>query len=76
MGFPITGQDDNLVALAFYVGFFFWEFPKRLLLLILSTVYELVQLPIVWIFKSVCTFSVSDLLYADSRFCSVFRQSS
>ncbi|KAI5124717.1 hypothetical protein M0805_005355, partial [Coniferiporia weirii] len=27
MGFPITGQDYNLVALAFYVGFFVWEFP-------------------------------------------------
>ncbi|KAH8118441.1 MFS general substrate transporter [Phellopilus nigrolimitatus] len=27
MGFPITGQDYNLVALAFYVGFFLWEFP-------------------------------------------------
>jgi len=27
MGFPITGQDYNLVALAFYLGFFIWEFP-------------------------------------------------
>ncbi|KAL5526502.1 hypothetical protein ACEPAF_8226 [Sanghuangporus sanghuang] len=29
MGFPITGQKYNLVALAFYVGFFIWEFPTQ-----------------------------------------------
>ncbi|KAI0751331.1 MFS general substrate transporter [Daedaleopsis nitida] len=27
MGFPITGQQYNLVSLAFYLGFLFWEFP-------------------------------------------------
>ncbi|KAI0773854.1 MFS general substrate transporter [Fomes fomentarius] len=27
MGFPITGQNYNLVSLAFYLGFLFWEFP-------------------------------------------------
>ncbi|KIJ56724.1 hypothetical protein M422DRAFT_72881 [Sphaerobolus stellatus SS14] len=27
MGLPITGQHYNLVSLAFYVGFLFWEFP-------------------------------------------------
>ncbi|KAJ3559826.1 hypothetical protein NM688_g100 [Phlebia brevispora] len=27
MGLPITGQDYNLVALAFYLGFFIWVFP-------------------------------------------------
>ncbi|EKM59830.1 uncharacterized protein PHACADRAFT_250561 [Phanerochaete carnosa HHB-10118-sp] len=27
MGFPITGQQYNLVSLAFYVGFLIWEFP-------------------------------------------------
>ncbi|KAL5527492.1 hypothetical protein ACEPAG_6283 [Sanghuangporus baumii] len=29
MGFPITGQEYNLVALAFYLGFFIWEFPTQ-----------------------------------------------
>ncbi|EJD01337.1 MFS general substrate transporter [Fomitiporia mediterranea MF3/22] len=27
MGLPITGQEYNLVALAFYLGFLLWEFP-------------------------------------------------
>ncbi|KAF8885604.1 major facilitator superfamily domain-containing protein [Infundibulicybe gibba] len=27
MGFPIIGQDYNLVSLAFYLGFLLWEFP-------------------------------------------------
>ncbi|TFK83643.1 MFS general substrate transporter [Polyporus arcularius HHB13444] len=27
MGFPITGQQYNLVSLAFYLGFLVWEFP-------------------------------------------------
>lgn len=27
MGFPIVGQQYNLVSLAFYVGFLVWEFP-------------------------------------------------
>ncbi|KAF8517835.1 MFS general substrate transporter [Gautieria morchelliformis] len=27
MGLPITGQNYNLVSLAFYVGFLTWEFP-------------------------------------------------
>lgn len=27
MGLPITGQHYNLVSLAFYLGFLFWEFP-------------------------------------------------
>ncbi|KAI0269278.1 MFS general substrate transporter [Gloeopeniophorella convolvens] len=27
MGFPITGQDYNLVSMAFYLGFLVWEFP-------------------------------------------------
>ncbi|KAL5504213.1 hypothetical protein ACEPAH_8287 [Sanghuangporus vaninii] len=29
MGFPITGQNYNLVALAVYVGYFIWEFPTQ-----------------------------------------------
>ncbi|KAF8897463.1 MFS general substrate transporter [Infundibulicybe gibba] len=27
MGLPIVGQNYNLVSLAFYLGFLFWEFP-------------------------------------------------
>ncbi|OJA16978.1 hypothetical protein AZE42_00562 [Rhizopogon vesiculosus] len=27
MGFPITGQNYNLVSMAFYLGFIVWEFP-------------------------------------------------
>ncbi|KAH0840015.1 MFS general substrate transporter [Lanmaoa asiatica] len=27
MGFPIVGQNYNLVSMAFYLGFLFWEFP-------------------------------------------------
>ncbi|OBZ71804.1 Allantoate permease [Grifola frondosa] len=27
MGFPVVGQQYNLVALSFYVGFLFWVFP-------------------------------------------------
>ncbi|KAM6495951.1 MFS general substrate transporter [Amanita muscaria] len=27
MGFPILGQQYNLVSMAFYLGFLFWEFP-------------------------------------------------
>ncbi|KAH7887815.1 MFS general substrate transporter [Phlebopus sp. FC_14] len=27
MGFPITGQQYNLVSMAFYLGYLFWEFP-------------------------------------------------
>ncbi|KDQ64845.1 hypothetical protein JAAARDRAFT_188129 [Jaapia argillacea MUCL 33604] len=27
MGLPITGQNYNLVSMAFYLGFLFWEFP-------------------------------------------------
>ncbi|TRM67974.1 major facilitator superfamily domain-containing protein [Schizophyllum amplum] len=27
MGFPITGQEYNLVSMAFYLGFLVWEFP-------------------------------------------------
>ncbi|EPQ59297.1 MFS general substrate transporter [Gloeophyllum trabeum ATCC 11539] len=27
MGFPITGERYNLVAMAFYIGFLVWEFP-------------------------------------------------
>ncbi|KAF9448174.1 MFS general substrate transporter [Macrolepiota fuliginosa MF-IS2] len=27
MGFPVTGQGYNLVSMAFYLGFLFWEFP-------------------------------------------------
>lgn len=27
MGLPITGQHYNLVSMAFYLGFLFWEFP-------------------------------------------------
>lgn len=27
MGFPVTGQDYNLVSMAFYLGFIVWEFP-------------------------------------------------
>ncbi|KAF8138563.1 MFS general substrate transporter [Boletus edulis] len=27
MGFPIVGQQYNLVSMAFYLGFLFWEFP-------------------------------------------------
>ncbi|KAG6378808.1 MFS general substrate transporter [Boletus reticuloceps] len=27
MGFPIVGQHYNLVSMAFYLGFLFWEFP-------------------------------------------------
>ncbi|KAF9269215.1 MFS general substrate transporter [Marasmius fiardii PR-910] len=31
MGLPITGQNYNLVSMAFYVGFLFWEFPTTYL---------------------------------------------
>ncbi|KAJ8590317.1 MFS general substrate transporter [Rhizopogon salebrosus TDB-379] len=27
MGFPIVGQQYNLVSMAFYLGYLFWEFP-------------------------------------------------
>ncbi|KAI0952361.1 hypothetical protein AcV7_008198 [Taiwanofungus camphoratus] len=27
MGFPVKGQEYNLVALSFYIGFFIWVFP-------------------------------------------------
>ncbi|KAG1907317.1 MFS general substrate transporter [Suillus fuscotomentosus] len=27
MGFPVTGQNYNLVSMAFYLGFIVWEFP-------------------------------------------------
>ncbi|EIW82380.1 MFS general substrate transporter [Coniophora puteana RWD-64-598 SS2] len=27
MGFPIAGQDYNLVSMAFYLGYLLWEFP-------------------------------------------------
>ncbi|KAG2077536.1 MFS general substrate transporter [Suillus decipiens] len=27
MGFPVTGQNYNLVSMAFYLGFMVWEFP-------------------------------------------------
>ena len=27
MGFPITGQQYNLVSMAFYLGFLVFEFP-------------------------------------------------
>ncbi|KAL6299108.1 MFS general substrate transporter [Sparassis latifolia] len=37
MGLPITGQRYNLVSLAFYLGFFVWEFP---------TVYISQKLPV------------------------------
>jgi len=30
-GFPIVGQNYNLVALAFYLGFLVWEFPTLLI---------------------------------------------
>ncbi|KAL0576241.1 hypothetical protein V5O48_005751 [Marasmius crinis-equi] len=31
MGLPITGQNYNLVSMAFYLGFLFWEFPTTYL---------------------------------------------
>ncbi|KIJ70204.1 hypothetical protein HYDPIDRAFT_79103 [Hydnomerulius pinastri MD-312] len=37
MGFPISGQDYNLVSMAFYLGYVVWEFP---------TVYIAQKLPL------------------------------
>ena len=47
-----AAKESLLLPFALFT-FFFWEFPKRLFLLFLNKLYELAQLPVIWVFKPV-----------------------
>ncbi|KAN0097369.1 Major facilitator superfamily domain containing protein [Tylopilus felleus] len=44
MGFPIVGENYNLVSMAFYLGYLFWEFPTVLAKYLGETAVPIVML--------------------------------